>query len=866
MSSASRSGSSSVTKDASALGAWDGALRVATPTMAYGGFQHVVLPSMQFSTDSTTGSKDDDEPLVEAEGGNAFAEELKGLEGLDERLKGVKGVKGLEALNDFEEEHGSTDPLELEPEPEPKPEPKPAEPEVDMSTKKSHDFKAETKQLLDIVTNSLYTNKEVFLRELISNASDALEKLRHLQSANHKDYQGNSQIIDPDKPLEIRLETDESNHTLTITDTGIGFSKAEMIDHLGTIAKSGSKEFLKELTKSTSGLSKEEANPAFDPSRGIIGKFGVGFYSSFMVADKVDVRSNPAYAPHEHAKSHQWSSDGTGEYHIMELADSDNVTQPRGSSIILHLKADQIQYSDKKAVEKIIQTYSNFINFPIFLNGDRVNTMSAIWAEEPSTVQESTYTEFYKYLANAYDEPLDHLHYRADAPLEIKALFYVPSFHSEKYGMGRMEPGVSLYSRKVLIESKSKDILPEWLRFLKGVVDSEDLPLSISREKSQDSALIAKLRKALTRKFINHLTTMARKRPETYKNEFYKEYAFFLKEGICHDYEFQEPLSKLLYFETSQRMNGELSSLDEYVSRCKPEQKDIYYLSAPTRNMAIQSPYLEAFEKEGVEVVLIYTTIDDFVFTNLGKFEKRTLVSIDKGDIDLSNISTKTKEEKSEDKADTPGSFLSDQEAAEFCAWLKITLPDKLEKCQITKRLSTSPAIITDTESAAMRKMMKHVAMTDGRGVEAVPLAKQHMEINAKHPLIAGLYAIRNKEPSLAKACADQIYDNCLVAAGLMDDSRVMLGNLNDLLLSVVKGAASSSHGTSNDNDLKDDSVDSDAVVMEKETVSSEESGTSTEDENTFHSDTGDMSEPEAVIEDSGTTTKKKETVIPEII
>ena len=319
-----------------------------------------------------------------------------------------------------------------------------------------------------------------------------------------------------------------------------------------------------------------------------------------------------------------------------------------------------------------------------------------------------------------------------------------------------MEPSVSLYSRKVLIEQNSPNILPEWMRFIKGVVDSEDLPLSVSREKAQDSALIGKLRKALTRKFINHLTTMARKNPEKYKEEFYKEYSFFLKEGICHDFEFQEPLSKLLYFETSKTMSGEITSLDEYISRCAPDQKNIYYLCAPSRALAIQSPYLETFEKNGVEVILVYSPIDDFVMSNIGKFQGRELISAEKGDINLDK--SNDEKDKSDDSETDSSTSLTDKEAAEFCAWFQLTLDGKVSKCKVTSRLSSSPAVVTDNESGALRRMMRMVETQDGQ--EGMELPKQQVEINPDHPMIKGLFEIREKEPALAKVCAEQIFDS----------------------------------------------------------------------------------------------------------
>lgn len=640
--------------------------------------------------------------------------------------------------------------------------------------KESLEFQAETKQLLDIVTHSLYTEKEVFLRELISNASDALEKLRHMQNVAQ-----DSECADSEVPLEIRIETDEVNGTISISDTGIGMNRQEMIDHLGTIARSGSKAFMNELAQ------KSSEGEGADASRGIIGKFGVGFYSAFMVGDKVEVRSKPAFNK-DNADPLVWSSSGVGSYEISTLPE--DVGQSRGATLVIHLKEDQLQFSDEKRVEEVLKKYSNFVNFPIFLNGNRLNTVNAIWADDPKTVTDEQYSEFYKYIAHAFDEPMEKLHYRADAPLDIKALFFVPSFHQEKYGMGRMEPSVSLYSRKVLIEAKSPNILPDWLRFIKGVVDSEDLPLSVSREKAQDSALIAKLKKALTRKFINHLSTMARKNPDKYKGEFYKEYGFFLKEGVCQDYEFQEPLSKLLYYETSKTKDGEISSLDEYVSRCTPEQKDIYYICAPSRELALQSPYLEAFQRAGREVIFVYSAIDDFVMANLEKFQGRKIISVEKSGIDLGDDND---EEEANDEGQRDGKVkLSQKEADEFCAWFQVTLKDKVSSCRVTNRLASSPAVVTDNESGAMRRMMQLVETQEGPS-GAMALPKQQVEINPKHPIIAGLFNMREKEPDLAKVLAEQIFDNCLIAAGLLDDGRSMLGRLNDIMSHVVKDAKS---------------------------------------------------------------------------
>jgi TNF receptor-associated protein 1 len=672
------------------------------------------------------------------------------------------------------------------------------------------EFQAETRQLLDIVTNSLYTDKDVFLRELVSNASDSLEKLRHVQAANL------GTILDPDTALEIRIELDEVTSSITITDTGIGMTKEEMISNLGTIARSGSKNFVKELSRMESG------DTTLDPARGIIGKFGVGFYSAFMVGEKVEVRSRSARTTVdadgntatevEQEGPKVWLSEGTGTYQITEL--QEGVRQERGTSVVIHLKGDHWDYCDENRIEKILKMYSNFVQFPIYLNGNRVNTVEAIWAKDPKEVTEDEYSGFYKYIANAVDEPLDIYHFRAEVPLDVKALFYVPSFHSEKYGMGRMEPGVSLYSRKVLIESHSPDILPDWMRFVKGVVDSEDLPLAISRERAQDSALIGKLRRALTRKFIAHLTTMVKKDRSKFVDEFYREYSFFLKEGICQDYEFQTPLSKLLFFETSKNLSTDLICLDEYVSRMQPEQKDIFYLVAPTRDAALNSPYLEAFEKAGVDVLLLFTAIEDFVMANLEQYEGRKLVSVEKGDIDLSEL-TKGKEDDDDvvDKLHKADRTLTTGESVEFCEWFRKELGnEKVSSCTTTNRLTTFPAIVTDNESGAMRRMMRLVDTTDGNR-DGIPLPKQHVEINPNHPVIVGIHDLVKTEPALAKVLAAQIFDNALIAAGLLDDSRSMLPRLNDILICVVNGAKAGQQQSSESSQAEEKADDLDTKV-----------------------------------------------------
>eukprot|EP01035_Chromulina_nebulosa_P021937 gene21937-28404_t len=431
------------------------------------------------------------------------------------------------------------------------------------SSPETREFQAETRKLLDIVTHSIYTDKEVFLRELISNASDALEKLRYKQVSGEI-------ASSNETPLEIQLFTDKNNKTLTLVDTGIGMTKEELISNLGTIARSGSRSFVEQLKSDDSKRSSVD---------NIIGQFGVGFYSSFMVSDKVTVEGKSATSPD--STVYKWSSDGSGVYTI-EGTDATDLTN--GCRITLHLKDSCAEYSDPERIKTIIKKYSSFVTFPIKLNGEEVNTVTALWTQDKKEVSSSQYSEFYKFFTNDYDSPRYTLHFKTDAPIDLKCLFFVPTSHTEKFGMGRIEPGVNLYSRKILIESKPKDLLPEWLRFMKGVVDSEDLPLSISREKPQDSNLLRRMREVLTRKIIKFFEDCAKNDIQAYR-EFYIEFNIFIKEGICSDSNFVDSLSKLLRFESSISGEDSLISFDEYIANLKPTDKYIYYLMAPSRDV-----------------------------------------------------------------------------------------------------------------------------------------------------------------------------------------------------------------------------------------------------------------------------------------
>jgi molecular chaperone HtpG len=614
-----------------------------------------------------------------------------------------------------------------------------------MSKTESHHFQAEIQQLLDIVIHSLYTDKEIFVRELISNAADACEKLRFSQSSGKPVYQ-------PDLAPAISVTTDEKAGTISIADTGIGMTHGELVENLGTIAHSGTKAFLKQLA--------EEKKP----DMALIGQFGVGFYSAFMVAKRVMVLSR-SFAPDE--QGWQWTSEGAGGYELVPAADL-----PRGTHVTIELKDDAKEFAQGSTVERIIQRYSSFVPFPIELNGKRLNTVQAIWSRNKNEVKEEEYNEFYTFVGHDHDKPLLRLHFTADAPLALQALLFVPARNFETMGMGRTESEVNLYCRKVLIQSHAKGLFPEWLRFLKGVVDSEDLPLNISRESMQDTSLMQKLNKVLTGRFLKFLDDQAEKDPATYE-KFYSEYQRFLKEGMVTDFAHREALGKLLRYESSTLEKGKLTSLADYVKRMPADQKEIYCLLAPNRAAAESSPYYEVFRERKFEVLFLYDPWDEFVIEHLHEFEGKPLRLAEKADLDLGEGTKKEGQ-------------LSEEAAKSLTQWLKETLGDKVGEIRVSHRLVGSPAVIMDPDkfmTSSMRRILK-AAKKEG---EEAPAVKYDMEINPAHPILARLDAMRQKDSVLAGNVAEQLLDNARVAAGLLEDPRAMLQRLNQLLERVLE-------------------------------------------------------------------------------
>ncbi len=609
-----------------------------------------------------------------------------------------------------------------------------------MSSQTStHEFQTETKKLLDIVIHSLYTDRDIFVRELISNGSDALEKMRHESLTKEE-------VFDAHVPLEITIDLDEKKHTMTITDSGIGMSRAELEINLGTIAHSGSGNFVAELAE------------AAQKDVSLIGQFGVGFYAAFMAAEKVTVQSRSW----DGSEGNEWVSDGTGSFSIAECPGLH-----RGTRIILELKEDAYEYAEKWKVETIIKQYSAFVPFPIKLEGEVVNTVQALWTRSKSEITDEEYNDFYKFVGNAVDEPHFRLHFSADAPLAINALLFVPKENFENMGFGRVDPGVNLYCQRILIDQHSENILPEWLRFLKGVVDSEDLPLNISRQALQDNALVLKLRKVITKRFLKFLAEEARKDEDNYL-DFWNTFGIFLKEGVTSDFEFQKELAALVRFESSRSEDGKPTSLTEYVERMGEGQDTIYYINGPNRAAIESGPYVEMFNKKNIEIIYTMEPIDDFVLNHLGEFDGKKLVSADRADLDLSAAGSEETKQDDEEKLDS-------EAGDELVSWLKKTLEDKVADVIESKRLVDSPAMIVNPDgfmTSSMERVMAASRMEKGMVPES---SKKNLEINLASPLIKQLAGLVKSDESFAAEVAAQIFDNATIQAGLVVDPMAMV-------------------------------------------------------------------------------------------
>lgn len=618
--------------------------------------------------------------------------------------------------------------------------------------KTKFEFKAETKKLLDILVHSLYTSKDIFLRELISNSSDALDKLR-FESTKGTD------MADKDLPLEIRIRFEDKKNTIVISDTGIGMTRDEMIANIGTIAKSGSEEFLKQLSEN-----KEAVN-------NIIGRFGIGFYSVFMVAKEVIIKTK-SYKKDEVAV--EWKSDGLGDYEISDIDGEIN----RGTTIEIFLKDDAKEFSEKYRLESIIKKHSNFISFPIYLENEKINTIAAIWREPKSSIKKEQYDEFYKFLTYDNEEPFETIHTSVDAPIQFNSLLFIPKKSYEYWRFNRDDYGLDLYVRRVLIQHQNKELLPEYLSFVKGVVDSEDLPLNISRETLQENIIFTKIAQSVTSNILSDLIKVAKDSPERYA-EFWKEHGRIFKLGYM-DFSNAEKYQQLLRFNSSvSKDEKELVSLEDYVGRMKKDQKEIYYSLGTSKEAIDLNPHLEIFKSKGLEVFYLYDPVDEFVITSTRKHKEFDFKSVDGVDLkELDKLEDVKKNEEPKEKF----SKEDDKAFGKLLLKMKEILGDRVTEVHESKRLKESPSCLInpdDTMSSTMQKILK----MSNQGM-AMPPQKRLMEINKDHKLIKNLMNVfkKNESDQFIADTTEQLYESALLLEGNLEDPHKLVNRLNKML------------------------------------------------------------------------------------
>ena len=594
-----------------------------------------------------------------------------------------------------------------------------------------YEYQAEMQKLLEILVHSLYTEREIFLRELVSNASDALSKVQLTNLTEEK-------VLDKDEELQIKISFDEDKSKIVIEDSGCGMSKDELVENLGTIANSGTLKFLQQ-----SQAEKKSAE-------NLIGQFGVGFYSVFMVAERVELITRSWQID---AKAWQWTSEGGGQY---ELSPVDY--NHRGTQITVFLKEDAKEFCSEWRLESIIKKYSNYLPFPVKLKDKTINQVKAIWTQSKSEVKADEYTEFYKQITHAQNGPLHHLHFNVDAPIQYHALLYLPESIGNEVLYARESKDVALYAQKVLIQSGNTHLFPSYLRFIQGVVDSEDIPLNVSRESVQKNALIEKIKNSLTLRVLKELEFLADQNVEKY-GKFWQQYGTLIKEGISADFKNKNRLMELLRFNSSVSENSSPEvSLKDYVGRMREEQKDIFYVTGGSREAILHNPNLEYFRKQSLEVLFMTDQIDDFMVADLREYEGKKLKNISQEDID----------EIGESDISVPESSLSKEEKNDIIAFFEKELKDRVSGVSDSKRLVESPcSLVTpkDGMTAQMEKMMK---MMD----QKFKGEKRNMEVNMSHPIIQNLSEIlqKDKKHPFLKDSVEQLYENSMLVEGLLED------------------------------------------------------------------------------------------------
>ncbi len=618
-----------------------------------------------------------------------------------------------------------------------------------LPSQESMDFRAEVQQLLHILAHSLYTEREIFLRELISNASDALNRVQFEMLTNRD-------VLEPEAELAIHIEADEDAKTITVSDTGIGMTRDELIEDLGTIAHSGAMAFLQQV--------KNEKLSAED----IIGHFGVGFYSTFMVAEEVTVISR-SYRPDAEAWS--WTSRGANTY---TLAPADK--SKRGATVKIKLKEDATEFAKAWRLEQIVKKYSDYVSFPIYVGDKIANRQTALWRQSPQEVETEQYFEFYKQLTLDFEKPLLHIHLVADAPVNLRSILYVPARREQGVLRLRTDHGLKLYSRKVLIQEYNKDLLPNHFRFVEGVVDSEDLPLNISRETVQSNPMMRQIRRALTNRLVKELSTMVEDRPDDYKT-FWHEFGAFIKEGIATDPSSHESLRELLRFHSSKAgADDGLVSLREYTSRMKEDQKAIYYLLGDDLKSAMRSPHLDYFRANDIEVLYMVGPIDSFTALALKEYDGKPLQNVDDAGLDLPEVGAST-------EAGT-GESVPQPDFERLVERFKSTLGDRIIDACESKRLTDSPCRLVSPEGSPDRDLY-HIRRLIEQEYE-VP--KKILELNRRHPLIQNLAHLLSESPdeTLINIAIEQLFENALLLEGLHPNPADMTPRIQMLMEAAI--------------------------------------------------------------------------------
>ncbi|MHB1450084.1 MAG: molecular chaperone HtpG [Bellilinea sp.] len=619
---------------------------------------------------------------------------------------------------------------------------------VSSESREKIPFKTETRQILNILIHSLYSEREVFIRELISNASDALTRMQF-------ELLTNRDVLDADAEPGIWVSGDPQAKTLTIRDNGIGMDAQEMAENLGTIAHSGARAFIEAAAEQPGAISD------------IIGQFGVGFYSAFMAAESIEVISR---SYHPDGSAARWIAQDEETFSIQPAEKAD-----RGTTIVIHLKEDAQEFAQEDRLREIIRKHSDFIPHPIFLGSgtEPVNQQSAIWRKQPSTLKDEDYTNFYHQFTLDHQEPLLKLHLTVDAPVQMYALLYVPQSPERSIFSPRKDEGVKLYARKVLIQEYSKDLLPAYLRFVDGVVDSEDLPLNVARESVQSNRVMAQLKRVITNKLVDALNTQGKEQPEKYA-QFWKVFSRYIKEGIATDPEALVPLTPLLRFQTAKNPTG-WTSLEVYTSASPSHQDKIYYLLGDDERLLASSPHLEGFKAQGTDVLLMADPLDSFVLLKLEQFNGKQLVNAAQANAPVQTA------DQPEPESETS---LGEEQRSQVLERIRSVLGDRIADVRATDRLVESPARLVDADGA-MKPEIQRVYRLLNQEMDA---PKKVLEVNLRHPLIQRL-AQTSAESTVAPLVIEQLYENALLLEGSVTNPANLIARIQNLMTAALENS-----------------------------------------------------------------------------